>query len=121
MHQRKNMLGSRQALQAILPNIDQARPRWQLVGHQFGRPLGKQDMTTVGQRPQPGRPIQRLAVVVTVAQLGFPAVQRGSGRKRDALRPALSRQYLLERQRGSHGVGGSNEHGKGWSRPRHGT
>jgi hypothetical protein len=51
MHQRKNMLRSRQALQAVLPNIGQARPRWQLVGHQFGRPLRKQDMTTLSQRP----------------------------------------------------------------------
>jgi hypothetical protein len=51
MHQRKDMLRSRQALQAVFPNIGQARLRWQLVAHQFGRPLGKQDMTTLDQRP----------------------------------------------------------------------
>jgi hypothetical protein len=45
------MLRSRQALQAVFPNIGQARPRWQLIGHQFGRHLRKQDMTTLGQRP----------------------------------------------------------------------
>jgi hypothetical protein len=40
-------------------------------------------------------------------------MQRGSGGKRDALRPELSSQYLLERQGGSHGISGPNEHGKG--------
>jgi hypothetical protein len=113
MHQCKDLLRSRQPLEVVLADIGQARAWWELVGHQFGCSLGEQDVTAVGQRPQPGCPVQRLAVVVAVPQFRLPAVQRDSGGKCEVVGPYLSGHRLLERQRCRDRIGGSDERGEG--------
>jgi hypothetical protein len=109
MDQREDVLGSSQSLEAVVPDVGQVGPWWQLVSHEFGGPLREQDVTAVCQRPQPRRAVQRLAVVVAAAELRLPAVQRDSGGERDVVGPSLRGQRLLEGERGGDRVGGSNE------------
>jgi hypothetical protein len=110
MHQRKDVLRPRQAPESVVPNIGKARSWWQPVHHQFGRPLREQDVAALGQRPQPGRPVQCLPVVVTAPQLGLPTVEGHPGGKCNVIRPWLCSERLLEDQGRSHSIGGSDEH-----------
>ena len=79
------------------PDIGQAGAGRELVGHQFRGHPGEHDLPTLGQRPEPSGPVHRGAVVVAVAELGFPGVQRDPGRQGQPLRPDLLLECLLKR------------------------
>jgi hypothetical protein len=110
MDKRVHVLGSRQPLQVMRTDIEQSGPVRQLVGDQLGGGSGEQDLATSAQRSQPGRPVERLPVVVAVAQLGLAGVQRGLGREGDIARPALGGQPSLKGNGGSRGVACPHKH-----------
>jgi hypothetical protein len=101
-----------QIREAILAQITQADPRREGLAHQITGGLGEQRLPAVGDRPQPRAAVDRAAVVVTLAQIGFPGVQCGAHRQGDPLGPRLGVQSLLEGSRGGHGITGPGEYGK---------
>jgi hypothetical protein len=95
MHQREHVLRSRQALQPMPSDIGQLDPDRQLIRHQVsGRPR-QQNLTSLGKRPQARCAVQRLPVVVALAQLGLPGMHRHTGWEVDPVRPGFGQQSSL--------------------------
>jgi hypothetical protein len=67
-----DVLGAGQALELLHGDLGQPDPSRQLVGDQLRSGPRSQDLATPGKGAQPSRPIQRLPVVVALAQLGLP-------------------------------------------------
>jgi hypothetical protein len=110
MHQREDVLGPGQPPQVVRAHVHQAGPVRQLVGHQLGRGPGQQHLPALPERPQPRGAVERLAVVVAVAQLRLAGVQRGPGRELQATRPAPGAELPLEGQGRGRGVARPREH-----------
>jgi hypothetical protein len=113
MHDREDVLGSREAPEKVRSDVDQGGPFRKLVDHQLGRRPGQQDLAAPTQRPQPGRPVEGRPEVVAVAQLGLPGVERGPGRQGDRLWPARWEEGPLQAQGRGHGVACPEEHRQG--------
>ena len=79
---------------------------------ELARDQRHQDLAAVADRHQAGRPIQRRAVIVAVAQLGHPGVHGHANPERAGLRPRLTGQRELRVDRGVDPVGRGREHGE---------
>jgi hypothetical protein len=110
MGEREDVLGPGQPPQVVGAHVDQAGPVRELVGHQLGRGPGQQDLPALAEPAQPRGAVERLAVVVAVAQLGLAGVQRSPGRQLQATRPAPGAELPLERQGRGRGLAGAREH-----------
>jgi hypothetical protein len=91
-------------------HVEEAGPVRQLVGHQFGRRPGQQDLPALPERPQPGGAVERLAVVVAVAQLGLAGMQGGPGREGEPTRPGARAERPLQGQGRGGRVARPHEH-----------
>ena len=75
MIQLKEVLGTNQIFQAMFTQVAQRGLCGQLIADQGGRRRGKQGLATMGDCHQPGGAVERRAVVVAGARLGFARVQ----------------------------------------------
>jgi hypothetical protein len=91
-------------------HVEEAGPVRQLVGHQLGRRPGQQDLPALPERPQPGGAVERLAVVVAVAQLGLAGMQGGPGREGEPTRPGARAERPLQGQGRGGRVARPHEH-----------
>jgi hypothetical protein len=96
MNQREDVLSAGEALQLPGADVGQLGPSRKLVGHQLGGRPGKQDLATPGEGAQSSGPVHCLTVVVALAQLSLPAMQRRPCAQDAAGRPGFSQQCLLQ-------------------------
>ena len=91
----EHVLGLRQILEAMVPEVDHARVGGYVVADQAGRRLREEDLPAMPEIPEPGAAVDGRAVVVPVAQLGLAGVDPDADRDRPRRWPGLDGEAAL--------------------------
>ena len=94
-------LGPRQVAEAVVAEIDDHHAVGEVVASEVDRGLRHHDLTAVGSAHEPGRSVQRRAVVVALAQLRGARVDAHAYQQCPGRRPVLraERELRVDRSR----------------------